>query len=84
MLKDWCVIISLMLLLSACAGGISGSPIAQKGAVVSDTALKDAVWWTCQGASIGAVKRMYQTSAERASLYREFCEGSGTANVVSP
>ncbi len=76
---------SCLFLLSSCASIEAGKQIvALKGAEISDKALTDAVWWTCQGSSVGAVKRMYGTTAERAALYREFCKGSGTANVVLP
>ncbi len=72
-----------LLALSACASiDTAKKTVALKGAELSDTALKDAVWWTCQGSSVGAVKRMYGITSERASLYREFCQGSGTANVI--
>ncbi len=72
-----------LLALSGCASiDTAKTAVALKGAELSDTALKDAVWWTCQGSSVGAVKRMYGITSERASLYREFCQGSGTANVI--
>ena len=75
--------IAFLLLLSACTSiDTVKMAVAVKGAKISDTALKDAVWWTCEGSSIGAVKRLYETTTERASLYREFCKGSGTANVI--
>ncbi len=81
-MKMWKPII-LFLLLSACASiDTAKMAVAVKGAEISDTVLKDAVWWTCQGSSVGAVKRMYGSTAERAALYREFCQGSGTANVI--
>ncbi len=80
-----CLVLFSTLLLIGCAQVDAGKKVlAQKGATLSDSALVDAVWWTCQGSSVGAVKRMYGASAERADLYREFCQGSGTANVVAP
>ena len=76
-------VILSFLLLSACASiDTAKMAVALKGAEVSDTMLTEAVWWTCQGSSVGAVKRMYGNTSERASLYREFCQGSGTANVI--
>ena len=81
----WLILSLGVLLISACASiDTAKQAIAIKGAEISDQALTDAVWWTCQGSSVGAVKRMYGQTAERAALYREFCEGSGTANVVKP
>ncbi len=78
-------ILGFIIVLSGCASVDSAKQaIAVKGAEISDTALTDAVWWTCKGSSVGAVKRMYGQTAERADLYREFCKGSGTANVVAP
>ena len=77
--------IALLAMLGGCASvDVAKKAVALKGAEISDMALKEAVWWTCQGSSVGAVKRMYGITSERASLYREFCQGSGTANVVAP
>ncbi len=73
----------LMVLVSGCASvDVAKKAVALKGAALSDSALVDAVWWTCQGSPVGAVKRMYGVSADRADLYKEFCQGSGTANVI--
>ena len=82
-MKHFLYIPTFLLLLGACASvDVAKKAVALKGTEISDTALKDAVWWTCQGSSVGAVKRMYGITSERASLYREFCQGSGTANVI--
>ena len=77
--------IPLLLLLGACTSVQTvKDTIAVKGAQTSDQVLIDAEWWVCSAATVGAVKRRYGTTAERADLYREFCDGSGTANVVTP
>ena len=74
-------VVGLLLLLSACS---AVNTIATKGAEISDTALTNAEWMMCKGASVGSVKRRYGVTLERANLYREFCDGSGEANVIAP
>ena len=77
--------VALAILLSGCATTARLVDTAKvTGAGTSDRALQDAVWWTCYGSSVGAVKRLYGRSQERAELYREFCVGDGSANVVAP
>ena len=83
-MKWWKPII-LVLFLGGCASTARLVDTAKvTGAGISDRALQDAVWWTCYGSSIGAVKRLYGRSQERAELYQKFCVGDGSANVVAP
>ncbi len=81
----WLIPASLLLvvLVSGCASTVK-TAVALKGASLSDDALVQAEWWVCSAATVGAVKRRYGQTWERADLYREFCDGSGSANVVAP
>ena len=75
----------LMMMLSACASvDVAKKAIANKAAQASATALLDAEWWVCRAASVGSVKDRYGQSVERSMLYKNFCDGSGEANVVGP
>ena len=78
MKKPWFPL-ALALVLGGCAM-VDTAKVT--GAGISDRALQDAVWWTCHGSSVGAVKRLYGRTQERAELYREFCVGNGNANVI--
>lgn len=80
----WFIVFALLGLGACAQTSAMKSAIAVKGAELSDTGLQDAVWWTCKGASVGSVKRMYGQTLERATTYREFCEGSGDTNVIAP
>ena len=83
-MKIWKPIV-LSLLLASCASiDAMKRTVVSKGAEISDQALTDAEWWICRGSPVGTVKDRYEQSVERADLYRAFCKGSGTANVVAP
>lgn len=58
--------------------------IKQKGAKLADEGLTDAEWLVCSASSIGAIKRRYGRTVERADTYKEFCDGAGQANVIAP
>ncbi len=81
----WFIITVGLLFLSSCASiDTVKKTIAIKGAEISDTALTEAVWWTCKGASIGSVQRRYGQTKDRAMMYREFCFGQDGVNIVGP
>ncbi len=84
MMRYW-IPIALALVLGGCATTARLVDTAKvTGAGISDRALQNAVWWTCDGSSIGAVKRRYGHTQERADIYQKFCVGDGSANVVAP
>lgn len=58
--------------------------VKQKGAKIADGILTDAEWVLCKEASIGSIKRRYGKTVESANTYKDFCDGDGRANVVSP
>ena len=74
-----------LLVLSACASYETvRDTIVDKAADVADQVLIDSEFTLCEASTIGSVKRRYGQSVERANLYREFCSGSGIANVIRP
>lgn len=62
-------IILISFLLSGC-GSLNG--IVERGAELNDTAVKSAKFTLCQGASVGSIKREFDT-AEEAKLWNELC-----------
>ncbi len=76
-------IAAVFLLLGAC-GSVYSSTVVDKAASSADDVLLAAEWTACYGASVGAVKRKYGQSVERAEAYKNYCDGVGEANVVAP
>jgi len=66
--------LAIATILSGCAGI---SSIVDRAANINDKALEAAEFSICQGASIGSVKRRFNTP-ELARLWQDFCrEGQG-------
>ncbi len=64
--------IALVLLLEACT------------TVAADKVLTNAEWVVCNLTSVGAIKRRYGQTIERANTYKDFCDSDGKANVIAP
>ena len=75
------IILVLALLLGACT---ALDVVKQKGAALADQGLTDAEWVVCKLTPIGAIKRRYGQTVERADTYKDFCYGDGQANVIAP
>lgn len=69
------------LLISGCA---TLDRVAVEGAKVADDVLTTAEWTLCEAATRGSLKRRYGTSIERATAYKEFCDGNSTVNFIEP
>ena len=64
----------IALLLSGCSGlDAFRSGIADHGAEVSDRALVDAQWLMCNAVSVGAWRRAFGNSPEKAAAWRTLC-----------
>ena len=48
-----------------------------------DAGLRNAEWFLCEGAPVGAVKRRYG-SADAAEAYAKLCERGGVGNIIAP
>jgi len=68
-------IIALTLLLGACTaqGAAYKAAVVQAATKTADLLLADAEFIMCRGASVGAIRRRYWTSDDRASAWRTLC-----------
>ena len=73
------------LLLGGCATlDTARGFVRDKEAKISSQLLLDAEWLVCVKSSIGSVKQRYGQTVERASTYKDFCDGDAKANIVAP
>jgi len=67
------VLFSLFIPLAACSqSNIIRSEVAARAANAADQALETAEWGVCEGSTMGAVNRRYN-SEEKRSNYDKFC-----------
>lgn len=67
------ITLTTLLLLSGCGSyGLVKKAAAEDGAQAADEALIAAEWYFCTAATVGAVKRRYQTEEDRAA-YNTIC-----------
>ena len=70
----------LKVLLIAAIGlllGCSGiSTVKTKGAEINDEALENALFFVCKGASVGSIRRRFDT-IEEAETWLELCQDNG-------
>lgn len=75
----------LALLLGACTALDTARDVVKvKGAALADQGLTDAEWLVCNATPVGAIKRRYGQTVDRADTYKDFCDGDGQANVIAP
>ena len=55
----------------------------ERGKEVADQTLENSVWYMCNAASVGSIKRRYGVSEEKAAAYNELCEQDGPADVIT-
>ena len=48
-----------------------------------DAGLRNAEWFLCEGAPVGAVKRRYG-SADAAEAYAKLCDRGAAGNIITP
>lgn len=78
-------LVAMMLIsLAGCGftpqGDLVRDAIRDKGAQAYDEGLENSLWFICNAASIGSVRRRFGGSADSASAYRALCAPS--ADVV--
>lgn len=82
----WLKISLLTLFLAGCGltseGQLVKEAIKVKGAIVADAGLDNGLWFVCNATTIGSVRRLFGTSADRALAYRDFCKLEGTNDVI--
>lgn len=72
----------LIAALSGCASQNTKQSVASYGAGIADDKLDSTLWYLCNAATVGSIKREFGTSLSRADLYKSMCEGEKGANVV--
>lgn len=67
------ILVLLVLVLPGCAQfDVMKKVIAEDGATAKDGTLEAAEWYICSAASVGSIKRKYQTP-EAIAAYNEIC-----------
>jgi len=78
--------IILALMLTGCGftpqGDLIRDVVKQGAQKAGEAGLKNAVWYICEAAPVGAVKRMY--GGEKADAYVKLCERGGGGNIIKP
>jgi PBP1b-binding outer membrane lipoprotein LpoB len=75
------VVLVATLVLTACAGWSPARDAAEEyGRKVADETLKAAVWTICKASSVGAIKRLFNTTV-KATAWRNFCKEAGAPDV---
>ncbi|MFQ6017941.1 MAG: hypothetical protein ACE5KF_07070, partial [Kiloniellaceae bacterium] len=81
--KRYLPVVGLLLGLSACADLSAGRTLVKTGgAALADPAAEDAEWVLCNAITVGAARRRYGISADRAEAYNDRCEGDGEARII--
>lgn len=72
-----------LLVLAGCAQyGAASKTVKSVGAEVADGAAQEAEWVLCNAITVGAARRRYGRSRDRAQAYNELCEGDGEARII--
>lgn len=79
-------ILGLVVLLAACGftpqGDLIREVVKQGTQKAGEAGLKNAVWFICEGAPVGAVKRMY--GGDKADAYNRLCDRGSAENIITP
>ena len=84
------ILLSCLLLgsLTACGftsfGDTVRQGVAEEGAQAYDEGLANAVWFMCNAASVGSIKRRYGRTKEDAAAYKAICDGQDGVNIIEP
>ena len=73
------IIIALSLTLTGCVT----DPIRAKVSGAYDVGLEKAEGFVCNDASVGSIIRRYGVSADRASVWKDFCFGQSALDVAT-
>jgi len=75
------------VLLGACGftpqGDLIRDVVKQGTQKAGDAGLRNAEWFMCEGAPVGAVKRRYG-SADAAEAYAKLCDRGAAGNIIKP
>lgn len=80
------VTVVTVLFLSACGftpqGDFARDMVREKGAQAYDEGLENSLWYICNAASVGSIRRRFGVSVEAAAAYQALCAPS--ANIIDP
>lgn len=80
-------VIALLFALSACGftpqGDLIRDVVKQGTQKAGDAGLRNAEWFLCEAAPVGAVKRRYG-SANAAETYAKLCDRGAAGNIIKP
>ncbi len=82
------ILLLVALALAGCGftpqGDIARAFIRDKGAQAADEGRRNAVWWLCNGESIGAIRRWIGNDRELAGAYDRICSSeAGSAALAT-
>lgn len=73
-------LLALALFTTGCGFSAQGNMIragvAHYGAQANDEGLQNALWYSCNGVSVGAIRRWIGSDLARARAWRTVCEGT--------
>lgn len=82
------VAVIAVLFLSACGftpqGDLARDVVREKGAQAYDEGLENSLWYICNAASVGSVRRRFGVSPEAAAAYQSLCAPSVNVIGASP
>jgi len=77
----------LILFLAGCGftpeGDAARAFVAEKSAQAYDAGLDNALWFVCDRASIGSVRRRFGATTDKAAIYRGLCLKDAPGNVIA-
>ena len=80
-------LLGLIVLLGACGftpqGDLIRDVVKQGTQKAGDAGLRNAEWFLCEAAPVGAVKRRYG-SANAAEAYAKLCDRGAAGNIIKP
>jgi len=75
----------LLLIIAGCGftseGDFARKAVKEYGAQAYDEGLENAEWFICNAVSVGAIRRKYGRTEERAQTYRQLCLGAGDVKL---
>lgn len=79
-------LVAALLLLGGCGftpqGDLIRDVVKQGTQKAGEAGLRNAVWFLCEAAPVGAVKRMY--GGEKADAYVKLCEAGSAGGIIAP
>ena len=79
-------LVAALLFLGGCGftpqGDLIRDVVKQSTQKAGEAGLQNAIWFLCEAAPVGAVKRMY--GGEKADAYVKLCEAGSAGGIIAP